>query len=99
MLLAGGVLAPDVYLALTTPAVTAILEKTIRRSGVSICSVRYIHFGRRQPGEPHFSGVRPMVCIDARDETTGESYVIKGPDEYECLVELAVQVGFDLEDG
>ena len=38
-----------------------------------------------------------MVCLDARDETTGESYVIKGPDEYECLVELAVQVGFDLE--
>ena len=36
------------------------------------------------------------ICLDARDETTGESYVIRGPDEYECLVELAVQVGFEL---
>ena len=35
--------------------------------------------------------------MSARDETTGETYVIRGPDEYECLVELAVQVGFDLE--
>ena len=67
------------------------------RSGVSIGSCRYMHFGPRNPGEPHFSGVRPMFCLDARDETTGESYIIRGPDEYECLVELAVQVGFDLE--
>ena len=37
-----------------------------------------------------------MVWLDARYETTGESYVIRGSDEYERLVELAEQVGFEL---
>ena len=39
-----------------------------------------------------------MVCLDPRDEMTGEAYVIRGPDEYGCLVELAGQVGFELEE-
>ncbi len=67
------------------------------RSGVSIGSCRYTHFPAREPDAPFLPDGRPMFCLDARDETTGETYVIRGPDEYSCLVELAGQVGFDLE--
>jgi ribosomal protein S12 methylthiotransferase accessory factor YcaO len=36
--------------------------------------------------------------VNAIDASTGESFTVAGPDEYDALVELAQQVGIELED-
>ena len=37
--------------------------------------------------------------VEAMDEHTGECFVVRGNDLYTVAVEVAVQVGIDLEDG
>ena len=37
--------------------------------------------------------------VNAVDAKTGESFTVTAPDEYAAVVELAKQVGIDLEDG
>ncbi len=37
--------------------------------------------------------------VEATDERTGEKFVVRGDDLYTAVVELAQQVGLDLEDG
>ncbi len=39
-----------------------------------------------------------LSVIAAVDERTGERFVVRGGDLYETAVELAVQVGIELED-
>ena len=43
--------------------------------------------------------VDAMPVVVAIDERTGERFVVRGDDVYETVVEVAVQVGIELEDG
>ena len=39
------------------------------------------------------------TVVQATDQTTGERFVVRAADLYTAVVELAQQVGIDLEDG
>ena len=39
------------------------------------------------------------AVVEATDERTGENLVVRGDDLYTTIVEMAQQVGIDLEDG
>ena len=73
---------------MTTPAVTEAILHTIRQAGYSM-------------GEVRIGGFDGQVCdvVDAVDARTGDSFTVLAPTEYEAVVELARQVGIELEDG
>ncbi len=43
--------------------------------------------------------LKRQYIANAVDVITGESFSVSGPDEFTALVELAQQVGIELEDG
>ncbi len=73
---------------MTTPYVTAALLDTIRGAG--------FHVGWTQAITERLEHRYVVNAVDAR---TGESFTVAGPEEYDALVELAGQVGIELEDG
>ena len=68
--------------------VTAALLDTIRGAG--------FHVGWTQAITER---LEHRYVVNAIDAGTGESFTVSGPDEYDALVELAGQVGIELEDG
>jgi hypothetical protein len=73
---------------MTTPYVTAALLDTIRGAG--------FHTGWTQAITER---LEHRYVVNAIDATTGESFTVSGPDEYEALIELAGPVGIELKDG
>ena len=45
------------------------------------------------------SGSYGQLVVEAVNEDTGERFVVRAPDLYAAAVELAQQVGIELEDG
>ena len=74
--------------AMSSPYVTIAVLDTIRAAGFHLGECKVI----RVDGK-----VRCLV--DAADAKTGESFTVTAPSEYEAAVELARQVGIELEDG
>lgn len=71
-----------------SPQLTAVLQDAIRAAGYSIGTAKVI---KLPSGEPAYH-------IDATSPSTGERWTVHAPTEYAATVELAVQIGFDLEE-
>lgn len=71
-----------------SPYITVALQDTIRAAGYSIGTAKVI---KLPSGEPAYH-------IDATSTSTGEQWTVHGPSEYAATVELAVQLGFELEE-
>jgi hypothetical protein len=74
---------------MTSPYVTTAILDTIRGAG--------FHVGWTSTVDVRTGELRRIVnAVDAR---TGESFTVSAPEEYEAIIELARQVGIELEDG
>ncbi len=73
---------------MTTPHVTAALLDTIRGAG--------FHIGCTQAITER---LEHRYVVNAIEASTGESFTVSAATEYEAAVELAGQVGIELEDG
>lgn len=76
-----------IELCIESPIVTIALQDTIRAAGFNVGTAKVI---KLPSGDPAYH-------IDATDTTTGEKWTVHGPTEYAATVELARQIGFDLE--
>ncbi len=72
---------------MSTPVTRAIL-KTIKGVGFHLGECKTFH----EDGAMRY-------VVNAVDSKTGESFTVTAADEYAAVVELAQQVGIDLEDG
>ena len=79
----------DTIQAMPTPHVTQAILDTIRDAGFHIGETVVLSLD-----DGH-----PCQVANAVDAKTGESFTVMAPTRYEAAVELAEQVGFDLEDG
>lgn len=71
-----------------SPIVTVALYDTIRSAGYSIGTAKVI---KLPSGEPAYH-------VDASSASTGERWTVHAPTEYAATVELARQIGFELEE-
>ena len=71
-----------------SPIVTVAVLDTIRDAGFHLGEARALMW---------YGSVRSLVS--ATDARTGEAFTVTAPTEYETAVELAQQVGIELEDG
>ncbi len=73
----------------TIEHVTEAILATIKAAGFHIGTVKFVRLPSGEPG-------RVVNAIDAK---TGERWTVTAPTEYEAVVELARQVGIELDDG
>lgn len=71
-----------------SPHLTTASQDTIRAAGFNLGTAKVL---KLPSGELAYH-------IDATDTTTGEKWAVHAPTEYTATVELAVQLGFELEE-
>ncbi len=71
-----------------SPVVTTAILDTIKSAGFHVGWTTTVDLRTREL----------QRVVNAVDAETGESWTVRAPSEYEAVVVLAQQVGFDLED-
>jgi len=79
---------PSIMTQMAWPFMAESLLKDIRQQGYSVGSVKVFN---RESGEYAY-------MVDATDAKTGENWTVQAETEYDAVVELAMQLGWDFEE-